>query len=106
MLASAVDISSPEAAGGLCNGSHPTKEHAPVVLDLRNGYEWDAGHFDGAARPQEEEFRETPRPVDNGARAYDDSDDTSAEFSDHGGLPAYLQGRALDTPIMVRVGRY
>lgn len=24
-----------------------------VVLDVRNGYEWDAGHFQGAARPQE-----------------------------------------------------
>ncbi len=25
----------------------------PVVLDVRNGYEWDAGHFQGAARPLE-----------------------------------------------------
>ena len=25
----------------------------PIVLDVRNGYEWDAGHFEGAARPQE-----------------------------------------------------
>jgi hypothetical protein len=24
-----------------------------VVLDVRNGYEWDAGHFQGAARPNE-----------------------------------------------------
>lgn len=24
-----------------------------VVLDVRNGYEWDAGHFQGSARPQE-----------------------------------------------------
>lgn len=25
----------------------------PVVLDVRNGYEWDAGHFQGAERPLE-----------------------------------------------------
>ena len=25
----------------------------PIVLDVRNSYEWDAGHFEGAARPQE-----------------------------------------------------
>ena len=25
----------------------------PILLDVRNGYEWDAGHFDGAARPLE-----------------------------------------------------
>ena len=24
-----------------------------VVLDVRNGYEWDAGHFQGAERPSE-----------------------------------------------------
>ena len=26
---------------------------AAVVLDVRNAYEWDAGHFVGAARPLE-----------------------------------------------------
>jgi predicted sulfurtransferase len=31
-----------------------------VVLDVRNAYEWDAGHFQGAERPVEAEFRETP----------------------------------------------
>jgi hypothetical protein len=31
-----------------------------VVLDVRNGYEWDAGHFAGAQRPAEEVFSETP----------------------------------------------
>lgn len=28
-------------------------EKRPVVLDLRNSYEWDAGHFVGAERPLE-----------------------------------------------------
>jgi len=32
----------------------------PIVLDVRNDYEWDAGHFVGAERPQEEVFAETP----------------------------------------------
>jgi predicted sulfurtransferase len=27
-----------------------------VVMDLRNDYEWDAGHFDWAPRPDEEVF--------------------------------------------------
>jgi predicted sulfurtransferase len=34
-----------------------------VVLDVRNGYEWDAGHFQGAGRPAEEVFNETPVSV-------------------------------------------
>lgn len=33
---------------------------APLILDVRNGYEWDAGHFEGAQRPVEDEFNETP----------------------------------------------
>jgi predicted sulfurtransferase len=55
----------------------------PVVLDVRNSYEWDAGHFVGAARPLEEEFNETPTestPVD---------------------VPAYLQQADPETPIMM-----
>ena len=32
---------------------------APVLLDVRNGYEWDVGHFKGAQRPVQESFRET-----------------------------------------------
>jgi len=32
----------------------------PVVVDLRNSYEWDAGHFDGAERPSESVFGQTP----------------------------------------------
>jgi len=30
-----------------------------VVLDVRNDYEWDCGHFEGAARPSNQRFRET-----------------------------------------------
>lgn len=29
------------------------QEPAVIVLDVRNDYEWDAGHFSGAGRPQE-----------------------------------------------------
>jgi len=32
---------------------------APVLIDVRNGYEWDVGHFQGAVRPVQESFRET-----------------------------------------------
>jgi len=31
----------------------------PVLLDVRNGYEWDCGRFEGAERPVAESFRET-----------------------------------------------
>lgn len=30
-----------------------------LLLDVRNGYEWDVGHFQGAERPDVECFRET-----------------------------------------------
>ena len=43
--AAAVDESKDSALGA--------NQQQPVLLDLRNGYEWDAGHFQGAARPLE-----------------------------------------------------
>ena len=33
-------------------GGSSSMERA-IVLDVRNGYEWDAGHFSGAQRPLE-----------------------------------------------------
>jgi rhodanese-related sulfurtransferase len=30
-----------------------TSGRQPLVLDVRNSYEWDAGHFEGAQRPLE-----------------------------------------------------
>jgi predicted sulfurtransferase len=54
-----------------------------VVLDVRNGYEWDAGHFRGSARPAEEVFNETP--VGEG------------EVD----VPEQLRGRPADTPVMM-----
>eukprot|EP00887_Chlorella_sp_A99_P002807 scaffold6.g2807.t1 len=32
-------------------------EQRPIVLDVRNDYEWDAGHFEGAERPVEAGFK-------------------------------------------------
>ena len=59
----------------------------PIVLDVRNDYEWDAGHFVGAERPQEEVFAETP------------VGEQQAE------VPQPLKGLDPDTPVMVRRGR-
>lgn len=53
------------------------------MLDVRNDYEWDAGHFAGAARPAEEVFNETP--VGEG----------------DGDVPEPLAGADPDTPVMV-----
>ena len=55
----------------------------PLVLDVRNAYEWDAGHFAGAERPFEEKFHETP------------TDSTDEE------VPHYLQGVDEDTSVMM-----
>ncbi|KAH9606189.1 hypothetical protein KSS87_008483 [Heliosperma pusillum] len=30
-----------------------------ILLDVRNGYEWDIGHFDGAQRPEVDSFKST-----------------------------------------------
>jgi predicted sulfurtransferase len=54
-----------------------------VVLDVRNDYEWDAGHFQGAARPAEEEFSDTP--VGDG----------------DGDVPEPLKGHPKDAPVMM-----
>ncbi|KAG1664734.1 hypothetical protein FOA52_004742 [Chlamydomonas sp. UWO 241] len=54
-----------------------------VVLDVRNGYEWDAGHFQGSARPSEEVFNETPA----GQGEVD--------------VPVQLRDMPTDTPVMM-----
>jgi hypothetical protein len=61
--ASNTPIPNSEDLQASCSG-YKEEGHGPVVLDVRNGYEWDAGHFLGAARPVEENFRETPRGND------------------------------------------
>ncbi|BDA46497.1 Rhodanese-like domain-containing protein 8, chloroplastic [Coccomyxa sp. Obi] len=55
-----------------------------MVLDVRNAYEWDAGHFVGAQRPLEDHFNETPTDASGDAE-----------------LPAYLQGASPDTPVLM-----
>lgn len=29
------------------------EEKRPIILDVRNSYEWDGGHFEGSQRPSE-----------------------------------------------------
>ena len=55
------------------------------MLDVRNGYEWDAGHFSSAGRPAEEVFAETPVGHDEAA------------------VPEPLKGAPSDTPVMMYV---
>ena len=62
---------------------HGVDGKQPLVLDVRNSYEWDAGHFVGAQRPLEDEFNETP---------------TEALPMD---VPAYLQNADPNTPVMM-----
>eukprot|EP00884_Botryococcus_braunii_P011201 jgi/Botrbrau1/20081/Bobra.200_1s0084.1 len=67
-----------------------------VVLDVRNGYEWDAGHFVGAERPIEDQFNETPTDAQEGNQAGDQG--IPGEQLD---VPQPLRGRDPDTPVMM-----
>lgn len=77
---------SPQAQPSSSSSSTASTAQSPIILDVRNGYEWDAGHFLGAERPLEDEFNETPRGEEG-------------EES----LPEYLRGADPDTPVMVRL---
>ena len=54
--AAMLDDAHPE--DGSERGSERGGGRAPVVLDIRNGYEWDVGRFEGAARPALDNFAE------------------------------------------------
>lgn len=43
----------PAAGAAASAGGAAAGRPRPVVLDVRNAYEWDAGHFSGAERPLE-----------------------------------------------------
>eukprot|EP00897_Mesotaenium_endlicherianum_P008713 jgi/Mesen1/7870/ME000042S07313 len=52
------------AVGGPADGECVEKQRGEtarkvLLLDVRNGYEWDVGHFQGAARPEVNNFRNT-----------------------------------------------
>ncbi len=46
------------------------EEHV-VLVDVRNGYEWDVGHFEGAERPDYETFRDFPKYIEKLKMKYD-----------------------------------
>ncbi|KAI3757104.1 hypothetical protein L6452_04637 [Arctium lappa] len=48
-----------EAANNIDVSSHLNPSRNIVLLDVRNGYEWDIGHFIGAQRPNVDCFRST-----------------------------------------------
>jgi len=68
-------------------------DNRPIVLDVRNAYEWDAGHFAGAARPLEDAFRETPTRA--ASEATGDGGDPPPP------LPAALVDAPKDAPVMM-----
>ena len=47
------DAEGPAAAPPTASGGVAAPRRGVIVLDVRNGYEWDAGHFVGAQRPAE-----------------------------------------------------
>ena len=51
MLSEAQRLPQQQGDGG--GGAVDARQLAPLVLDVRNSYEWDAGHFVGAERPLE-----------------------------------------------------
>ncbi|XP_042961422.1 rhodanese-like domain-containing protein 8, chloroplastic isoform X2 [Carya illinoinensis] len=48
-----------EAVDGIDDASHENSSSNYILLDVRNGYEWDIGHFSGAQRPSVDCFRST-----------------------------------------------
>ena len=65
-----------------------------VLIDVRNGYEWDVGHFQGAVRPVQESFRET---VDTNTQEGSGQGLTLVHYSAQ--LEPFLtQGHTLNTP--------
>ena len=100
-----------EGGGG---GNEEKKRHRPIVLDVRNAYEWDAGHFEGAERPLEDNFCETPTDATRAASEGDDADsaddddedaDSSSSSSSSSStqldVPALLASAPRDAPVMM-----
>mmetsp|Transcript_17607 Transcript_17607/g.49216 ORF Transcript_17607/g.49216 Transcript_17607/m.49216 type:complete len:493 (-) Transcript_17607:279-1757(-) len=73
----------------------------PLLLDVRNNYEWDAGHFKGSARPSEENFCETPATSCDGSGSDSDSGEAPADAGERGPLPTPLADADRDTPVMM-----
>ncbi|XP_016449400.1 rhodanese-like domain-containing protein 8, chloroplastic isoform X3 [Nicotiana tabacum] len=48
-----------EAVNNTNSSSHENINPSCILLDVRNGYEWDVGHFQGAQRPDVDCFRST-----------------------------------------------
>ena len=46
----------PERWAAMLADADAQPDAKPAVLDVRNSYEWDVGHFDGAARPALDQF--------------------------------------------------
>lgn len=47
------------------------RDEDTVILDVRNDYEWDVGHFEGAERPELKTFREFPKLAEDLAKTRD-----------------------------------
>eukprot|EP00873_Tetraselmis_striata_P040615 jgi/Tetstr1/460879/TSEL_006037.t1 len=79
-------------------------ESRPLVLDVRNNYEWDAGHFEGAARPVEANFCETPTDLSGDAAAEAAAAEAAAAAAAAAGeeaLPLHLRGVDKGAPVMM-----
>jgi len=47
------------------------KDKNTIVIDVRNDYEWEIGHFEGALKPQLDTFRKFPQYVEELKKEYD-----------------------------------
>ena len=82
------------------------KKPRPIVLDVRNAYEWDAGHFEGAERPLEDNFCETPTDaLLAAAEESGEEDESEAKDADDAepplAVPALLASAPKDAPVMM-----
>ena len=106
LLASTGDVR--PAEGQTLQAAQPSGQ--PIMLDVRNGYEWDAGHFATSQRPLEVSlltarplllFFCCERPVSGRSGLQDSFNETPLGAGPEGSIPAALRGVDPDTPVMM-----
>uniref|UniRef100_A0A0E0KLX7 Rhodanese domain-containing protein n=1 Tax=Oryza punctata TaxID=4537 RepID=A0A0E0KLX7_ORYPU len=80
-----LDVSSSEAAGDISG-------RRLLLLDVRNDYEWDIGHFQGAQRPNVDCFRSTSFGLSESEQEMDSSDPLNGIDKENTDILMYCTG--------------
>lgn len=74
------------------------KDENTIIIDTRNDYEWEVGHFDGALLPKLNKFREFPAYAEDLKKEYD-TDKTKVMMYCTGGIRCELY-----SALMIKLG--